>query len=30
MEYTEYGVIWPDQIERCSDSWDEMSEEDDE
>ena len=27
MEYTDYGVIWEDEIERCTDSADEMEEE---
>ena len=26
--YSDYGVYWPDRIERCSDSWDEVPEED--
>lgn len=30
MKYTEYGVIWEDGIERCSDTQDETEEEQEE
>lgn len=30
MKYTEYGVIWEDGIERCSDAQDETEEEQEE
>ena len=26
MNYTNYGVVWKDGIERCTDSWDEVEE----